>query len=338
MRISIMKKIIIHLGLPKTATTTLQHNLFQALHDEGKINFLGKALNYDERSGEVESINYTGKIIRDAAEQKIKITEAKIKIDDLLVNDKLNVFSDEGLMVAYPGKVNLSIANKIENLEMLLSDYEVTILFFLRQPVDYFYSIYVQLHPEFYSLYSKWDTFEKFSYFYFKHQKNILFESFDYEKTLSTISASFDVNVLLYEDLIHDKAYYYSEVANLLSVNEGDVRSLIEGNHLNKKVKSLSGTKKLYSLKKFEKTSRDILLDNPLLFAVFKSCYYRSGLNKLFNNKFYIGKKIHKIPCGHDLKQLEEKLLLNKQFPFDHFEIHRGKCQNYGYILHGSNK
>jgi hypothetical protein len=38
-----MKKLIVHIGYPKTATTTLQTDVFYNLYKSGKINFLGKA-------------------------------------------------------------------------------------------------------------------------------------------------------------------------------------------------------------------------------------------------------------------------------------------------------
>lgn len=48
-----MKKILLHLGLPKTATTSLQHNVLRKLHEEGTINFLGKDLDYCDKTGRV---------------------------------------------------------------------------------------------------------------------------------------------------------------------------------------------------------------------------------------------------------------------------------------------
>ncbi|AHF02228.1 hypothetical protein THIAE_04300 [Thiomicrospira aerophila AL3] len=72
-----MIKVLIHLGLPKTATTSLQHNVLQPLHDKGYINFLGKNLDYCDRTCKVEIHNYTGKFIRDAVEEKISISDAR---------------------------------------------------------------------------------------------------------------------------------------------------------------------------------------------------------------------------------------------------------------------
>lgn len=37
------KKLIIHIGVSRTATTNLQTRLFPQLHNDGVINYLGKA-------------------------------------------------------------------------------------------------------------------------------------------------------------------------------------------------------------------------------------------------------------------------------------------------------
>ena len=158
-----MTKILIHLGLPKTATTSLQHNVLQKLHDQGKINFLGKNLDYCDATGKVTIYNYTGKFIRDAAEEKITLAEARELLSQHFDKDKLNVFSDEGLMIAYPGQKNLPLKQKIENLKKLLEGYDVNIALTLRNPVDYFYSLYVQLYPDFYSQIKALNTFEKYT-------------------------------------------------------------------------------------------------------------------------------------------------------------------------------
>jgi hypothetical protein len=106
-----MKKIIVHLGLPKTATTTLQHHLFQELHNDGKINFLGKVVEFDKKTGKSYYINNSGGIIRKAAEERLNY-EVSLELESLLVEDRVNVFSDEGIMVCYPGKQNLSLEKK----------------------------------------------------------------------------------------------------------------------------------------------------------------------------------------------------------------------------------
>ena len=181
-----MQKILLHLGLPKTATTTLQHNVFQKLHDMGKVNFLGKCINYNEGSGMVHVINYSGKFIRDAAEEKIPINEARLRLKNVINKELINIFSDEGIMVAYPRMDNLPLKRKISNLKAIFDGYEVKVLLTLRQPVEYFYSLYVQLHPDYYSQVKKLNAFEKYVEHYIQNPDDTLYESFHYKEYLLT--------------------------------------------------------------------------------------------------------------------------------------------------------
>ena len=331
-----MKKILVHLGLPKTATTTLQHKLFQVLHGDGEINFLGKTLRYEEMSGRVEIINYKGKLIRDAVEERIPIADAKKALGTILVDNRLNVFSDEGIMVAYPGKDNLSIAKKILNLKAVLSDCEVEILVTLRNPLDYFNSLYVQLHPEFYSLFDKWDSSEKLSKFFTTNSNHVFFETFSYEKVLDTIGSSFDFHVLLFEDILYDKEAYYSGLGNVLPIDVAKIERLIGREHLNQKKKSSNGTKKIYSFKRIEQKARGIFESLPACFRVAKFFYVKTGLRKLVNYRFYLSGGVHVRQSGQDLVDLKTILLLANGFPFERFGLDREKCRRYGYLKNES--
>ena len=87
-----------HIGLAKTATTSLQHNLFQPLHEQGKVKFLGKLLEIEKDTGRVNFLNYTGGIIREYCEEKIDV-DIVGAVDRILDSGKLNIFSDEGISV-----------------------------------------------------------------------------------------------------------------------------------------------------------------------------------------------------------------------------------------------
>lgn len=242
-----MKKILLHLGLPKTATTTLQHHLFQRLHDEGEINFLGKVIDFDENTRRPVFRNNVGGIIRQACEGKVPL-DIHEELDAILVNDKLNVYSDEGIMVYYPGQENLSLAEKINNLDVILSNYNVEVLLTLRNPVDYLFSLYVELHPDFFSLDGRLDTFEKYSINLLENRSDPLYESVYYGRLIRLISSHFDLNVTLYEDLGENPGAYYLTLARVLGVDEKRVCTCLGATHENKKLKESGG---VYSVKTF---------------------------------------------------------------------------------------
>jgi len=301
-----MTKILIHLGLPKTATTSLQHNVLQKLHDQGKINFLGKNLDYCDMTGRVTIHNYTGKFIRDAAEEKITLAEARELLLQYIDKDKLNVFSDEGLMVAYPSQNNLPLKKKIENLKKLLEGYDVNIALTLRNPVDYFYSLYVQLYPDFYSQIKEVNTFEKHTQNLLSDKDNVLYESFFYDEYLPLLKENFDVDLTYFEDLKRDKNAHYQKWASLLGLTPEGFKELFEQEHINKKLKTDNGSKKVFSMKSLETKARNLLKGNPFLFESCKSIYIFLNLKALFNARVTLN-SVHKKPKGQYLDSLNRK-------------------------------
>lgn len=302
-----MKKVLIHLGLPKTATTSLQHNVLQPLHDQGIINFLGKNIDFCEISTTVKVHNYTGRFIRDVVEGKLTIEEGRRLLETHLVDSKLNVFSDEGIMVAYPNTQNLPLADKFKNLKVLLDGYNVHITFTLRDPVDYFYSLYVQLHPDYYAQIKPLNTFEKLSEKLFKQPEDILFESFFYDKYLPQLTSFFDVTFTYFEDLKKNNVVYYQSWAQLLEMDTIVFQDLFERKHINKKSKKTEGSNKLFSLKFIEVKAQNILSHNRYLFNVIKRVYNLIGLKKLLNTRLVLT-TVHKKPSGEDLVKLNALL------------------------------
>lgn len=298
-----MTKVLIHLGLPKTATTSLQHNVFQNLHDQGRINFLGKNLDYSDKTGKVIIHNYAGKFIRDAVEEKIPLSEARKLLLRHLDSNKLNVFSDEGIMVAYPGHDNLPLKQKLANLKELLKGYDVNVALTLRNPVDYFYSLYVQLYPDFYSQIKGLNTFEKYTQTLLSDVDNVLFESFFYDSYLPSIKESFDLELTYFEDLSKDKNSAYQVWARLLNLSFEEFKELFEKAHVNKKQKTDKGTKKIFSLRFVEIRARGLLIGIPFVFEIVKKAYVFFNVGILLNKRIMLN-AVHKKPKGRDLDSL----------------------------------
>lgn len=127
-----MKRILLHIGYPKTGTTTIQNTLFYNLHNSGSINFLGKARYVDDIS-----INKQHNLINSFINDRISIDDLKID----LLPDKLNVYSNEG-----SAKVSeLDRAKKF--FKIFQPDInDVRLLVTLRNQPDLIYSLFVDQH------------------------------------------------------------------------------------------------------------------------------------------------------------------------------------------------
>ncbi|AFI83930.1 hypothetical protein Q7A_1090 [Methylophaga nitratireducenticrescens] len=330
-----MKRILLHLGLPKTATTTLQHHLFQKLHDEGNINFLGKVVDYD-KNGKAYFKNNVGWIIRKACEGRINNGDVSEKIDELLVKDKLNVFSDEGIMVFYPGQDNLPLSEKIQNLNDLLSEFEVKVLMTIRQPVDYIFSLYVQLHAEFYRKIKELDTFEKYAHYFVNSESNIDQESVFMEETIKLVSNYFDTKILVFEDIKHDPKYFAQQVALALETDKHLVEKIILDQHENIKKGGEGGvySQQVISLLGLKKWIADVTRKQPIVHSIFKSMYRseKLPLQQLTNFKVAQKATFHKKADPILSSKLLSMTGISPSFQADKFGVSQKKLCDYNYI------
>ena len=302
-------KVLLHLGLPKTATSSLQHNVLQKLHEENRINFLGKCLDYDYRTAKLEVFNYSGQFIRDAAEEKMSIEDARKQLAIALKPDRLNVFSDEGIMVAYPGKENLPLSRKFENLRVVFKGYDVRVVVTLRQPIDYLYSLYVQLYPDFCSKVHELNSVQKYADRLISDQNNVLFESFFYTRWLSELKDRFQVTKFQYEDISNRLSSAYQGWANLLGIPVDEFKSLFDDKVLNRKERTAGdGVKRVGDLKIVENRFRIIFSYNRLIYNFSKVLYRKTGLKALLNYRFAYG-GTHRYPEGEQYEKLKKVLL-----------------------------
>ncbi|MEQ9544768.1 MAG: sulfotransferase domain-containing protein [Marinobacter sp.] len=296
-------KVLLHLGLPKTATSSLQHNVLQKLHENKKINFLGKCLDYDYKTAKLEVFNYSGKFIRDAAEEKLPIEEARKQLTTVLDSDVLNVFSDEGLMVAYPGNENLPLKKKFENLNAIFQDYDVQVVVTLRDPVDYLYSLYVQLYPDFCSRVQELNSVQKYVERLLSDPSDVLFESFFYSQWLPELQNRFDVAVFQYQDLAVKAPSAYQGWADVLEVPVDEFSILFDAKRVNEKKKSGKEVQKVRDFKGIEGVFRRSLSRSPIVFWVVKWIYNRTSLKNIFSYRFTSSMK-HRFPEGKQYERL----------------------------------
>jgi len=300
-------KILLHLGLPKTATSSLQHNVLQRLHVEGEINFLGKCLNYDLATKKIDIINYAGKFIRDAAEGKISIKEARNSLLSVLEEDKLNVFSDEGLMVAYPGKKNLPLSVKVNNLADIFHGYDVKVVVTLRNPVEYLYSLYVELYPDFFSNIRKLNSIEKYGGELISRPNDVLFESFFFDRWIALLKSKFLLSVTSYEKLVAGDEATMSKWADLLGVDNQCFSDLFNEKKVNVKKKSGKEVHQMKDLRRIEFALRDIATKVRPMYALLRWVYNASRVKEILNYRV-ISKKTHKFPEGVKLERINEVL------------------------------
>ena len=230
-------KLLLHIGLHKTATTSFQSNICFPLHKKDKINFLGVVRNNKK------TIHHPfAKIVTDIQTKKLTKNESfqlKTETEQLLSKEKLNVLSEENISTTLTNPVYFS--TMLKQLQFIFSSCDIHCLLSLRKPVDYIFSLYVEMYRWCYHYQKENNTFTKFTQHLFNDSHNAKYTSFFYEQYLATVDQYFrNKTVLLFEDLIHNQKNYFSTLASLLAVEESYIRDgfLSKTLHITKKKKN----------------------------------------------------------------------------------------------------
>ena len=170
-----MSRIFLHIGLPKTATTTLQTDIFPYLN-EGNIKYVGVR---QPRSAEQNPLY---KIIYGAIRNGENIKVVRNEIITILKSDMSLLLSEEMIVVSEP-QVNWHV--KLKNLSNLVYGLDYTLIVTVREPVSAMFSYYVELYSQ---CSKEKKSFEELA---LRDQR---MEIFHYEKFFHVISSLFDIS------------------------------------------------------------------------------------------------------------------------------------------------
>ena len=218
------KKIFIHVGYPKTATTTLQKHFYPKIEE---INYLGifdnqrenhvlgekffnKLFFSDDKSMELVSIKeIVGNIINDAGiwlisqEEFLALTLKRTKINKKLVSPR-----------------SLDFAKRIRQV-FCEEKYDVKIIVSIRKQDQMITSLYAQSYVHYHSLDEEVNTFNKFLNVFTNDKPHPFKEALNYDKVLSDYESVFgkdNVNIILFEELAKDSKEFYSKLCDVLDI------------------------------------------------------------------------------------------------------------------------
>ncbi len=202
-----MKKLIVHVGLPKTATTTLQRKLFWVLHKKGLINFLGRMNTREDES----YFNPLGEVIYS---DKDKVCEIK----KLLSSSKVNLYSEECLSL----NIDHHDYSWMEIIKNSAVDYDVEILITLRNPYEFFLSYYAEMYHWHYQYDAEMNSINKFATKFIEDPNRQDFFIFKYDKYIERLKLNFNkVHVVFFEDIESGKLI--KDLEEVINVDIGDI-------------------------------------------------------------------------------------------------------------------
>jgi hypothetical protein len=227
-----MKKLLIHLGYPKAASTTLQNGLFYNLHKSNIINFLGRAWEsgyFGLADNKKDYKSWFRSVLENNASIASSNGEGKIIIE--FSGDKLNVLS-EGLFITnekhdeelvIPEKIAGYFRDKVDKTELL---------FVIRNQQTLIMSDFVQNYKKMGS-----QTFAEYLNIKISSKKKKKFKIFYFYNLISRyaeLMGKENIHVIFFEDLVNDKRRFCHQLGEILDVQDDIIHAVIDKAYLNK--------------------------------------------------------------------------------------------------------
>jgi hypothetical protein len=220
-----MSDLLVHIGYPKTGTTTLQKGIFHKLDEKEIINYVG-------RGSKQKFLDWNNKFVRrDDINQDLVFSEEKLNVfsDERLTNQefysKMRYMNDSGETRGSPHpnpleELTHNPFNNASRVKSTLGEYadDIKILVTLRNQPKIVHSLYAYTYHTYQE--SEYDTWQK----YFSHfvTENYLQKDFYYDKLLKKYEEIFgkeNIHVVLFEHLKHNPNKYIEEIREILNID-----------------------------------------------------------------------------------------------------------------------
>lgn len=296
-----MPKIFVHVGLPKTATTTLQKQIFSSI-DTVSLTYIGvlqpRNIPQNVLYKELHRAVFSGKEI--SKTQNLLETELN-KGKDLLFSEEMFVLSSK----------EDGWKHNMENLFKILHKFDYYIIITVREPVNAMTSFFIQKYKKYKR---KGKSFYEIAMF------DDSLKIYHYEVFFSFLHKVFNrerIFVKKFEELIQND---FDDLLQLLEVKNCD--KLLK--NYNKKNKADNGVIVRYNL--------SLINDKTILFLkkmgimnLFEKLNMKSSMTKVYfflNKKFQIKKqKIVFYPPEEELKKLRIDLSDQTKYLLDYYKI-----------------
>lgn len=339
------KKLLLHFGYPKTATTTLQEEVFVKLHEMGRINYLGRTIKSTDKL--YGKCTFRGDDLVPNIRRSLTLNQPQNIDLSKLSTEKINVISDENLTLH--GYFNLCrfgikndpllYPNKIK--ACLGDDVDVSLMVTIRNQTDLIFSSFIQMYRFIYNSKDKL-SFEKFIFQHDADEVDLNFlRIYDSNKVVNNYINTFKANceVFFFEDVKNDLNSFCTKLAELLPATSTEIEAFFGSKHYRKK--KTEGSQVLVSIN--ERNKLFIFLSkfvdkSKLQYYLEKRYYYKLGpllrLEKAIFKKGNGKNQKVKIPLPSD----DQRKLLTLAFQesnlslANRFDLDIEKMYRYGYI------
>ena len=228
-----MKTLVIHIGWPKTATSTIQDCFFRALHEQGKINYLGKyALR--QKGGIYEVWNPWVDFVSHCVYGKEISSEEVADLCEKL-REGTSVLSNEDFPISFfgikdrkflPETDPIMVPSRIKALVHALGVHDVKIIAVIRNQPDAIYSTYVEGWRWYFRHEPSLAAFRDYLYEGISKGFYGVFRMFFYAEILMEYQKMFgegNIRVLFFEDIKNDRRAFCRQFASFIGLEHADI-------------------------------------------------------------------------------------------------------------------
>lgn len=254
-------KLILHIGFPKTGTTTLQNGLFYKLHLQNKIEFLGRS-NEPDFFGQFDTrVQFNNQFYVPQPRNKNFDRNGYKPLIEVLKQGAVNVISDEnftfpGAFLHKPEDVKFDRIELLSNLiqeAKSIENTDLVVVLCIRKQSDILRSLFTHWYAYLQANFSK-NELNSESFILDKLSSDVFRLQLDYYQWIIQIQSLVGVEnlvVMFFEGFKSDLNSISSKYDSLLNLEIGMSHALLENAMYNTKTVKSSGTE----TKSFKKSS-----------------------------------------------------------------------------------
>lgn len=236
-----MKKLILHIGYPKTATTSLQELLFKNinevyyLNEIPSINALNHSLFYHRENTLKRNIHFFSNFFDDNCSKEY---ETFLYSNESILS--LSMFfrfqPSPYIWTQDPNSVGRKLLTVFKESEYFD---EIKIFLVLRRQDQILKSMYAQVYNRYFSKFEETKTFEKFlSYSNSPQSGGFINDALYYNDVVEQYEELFgkeNIIISVFDDLKHNKSKFFSKICNELDLSTIEAEKFMDSRKLNQK-------------------------------------------------------------------------------------------------------
>lgn len=220
-----MKRLLLHVGYPKSASTSLQNGLFLGLHKASAVNFLGRAFEsdfYGEKQSKGQYKSWFDHVVASGPYDANPIGELSERLPNVLSEGLFMMNERHHEHIVGPDVLQKYFASRADKVDVLIV---------VRKQQDLIPSYYVQNYRRFEQ--------SAFSDFLAHHKsedwrgETKIFNFYEVAKTYAAAFGKEGVHIVFFEDFVRNRNRFSEQVGAAMGIDPVVIQTHLGDGHLN---------------------------------------------------------------------------------------------------------